>query len=581
MTHKALKAHRVESGDRIWWWITGETAYHRDVLKEHAVWSNKRVQWYFVGVQLPAPLAALCQITQEKAPKVKAWSKPDSVEPTDSAIPLPAVATTQPIKSPAAAFRKIADGLDKQIAHKLADRLENTAKRSREAASQREDGRSLQLLQAKLRALAEAWDADTLPAILRGVTTRALVEELVYGHKPTRLYVGEYELGDLDQYTKGKPNSAVPRKLLDVLRRRMDRHQADIHGQLEVVQLEALLKLATEKKAFYIQTISDRLKEWKAQEKAGINTPQAWERAIDAIATLEVGAAGQKTDKDRIKEIKQSLMGLKFNDFFPTPDSVVDMMLDQAEIESGMTVWEPSAGWGNIADAVRDAHPDTYLEVTEAAYKLRDILKLKGHTLLDPPDCLEHKGWQFDRILMNPPFSENQDIRHVRHAYANLKAGGRIVAIMCEHAFFGREKVCQEFREWLFEVGSAEELPDGAFLESERPTGVKTRLVVIDKPQVEEIEVPEPTSAWMQTIAPSCAVCGAIKHGYFVGMKKAVGYHCNKLARWIFGNSPGTLRIGRDRRLMCTADWFNRMRLQPFSPQRYNRQQDKINHPPL
>ena len=35
----------------------------------------------------------------------------------------------------------------------------------------------------------------------------------------------------------------------------------------------------------------------------------------------------------------------------------------------------------------------------------------------------------YDRIIMNPPFSDGRDIQHVQHAYNLLRPGGRIGAI--------------------------------------------------------------------------------------------------------------------------------------------------------
>ncbi len=82
---------------------------------------------------------------------------------------------------------------------------------------------------------------------------------------------------------------------------------------------------------------------------------------------------------------------------------------------------------------------------------------------------------------MNPPFEDSQDIFQVLKAYKHLKIGGRIVAIMGEGAFFRTDKRSVAFREWLDERGWSEQLEDGSFKASDRPTGVNTRLVVIDK----------------------------------------------------------------------------------------------------
>ena len=46
-------------------------------------------------------------------------------------------------------------------------------------------------------------------------------------------------------------------------------------------------------------------------------------------------------------------------------------------------------------------------------------------------DFLEQNGnlGTFDRILMNPPFQNGADIKHIQHAMKMLKPGGRLIAI--------------------------------------------------------------------------------------------------------------------------------------------------------
>lgn len=49
-----------EEGGKVWWWLTGETYPHRDLLKRHgARFSGKRKAWYYVGAELPAAIRAL------------------------------------------------------------------------------------------------------------------------------------------------------------------------------------------------------------------------------------------------------------------------------------------------------------------------------------------------------------------------------------------------------------------------------------------------------------------------------------------------------------------------------------------
>src|SRR5690606_5224314 len=108
----------------------------------------------------------------------------------------------------------------------------------------------------------------------------------------------------------------------------------------------------------------------------------------------------------------------------------------------------PSAGKGNIADAIKEAEPQADLDVIEINSRLRDILEAKGHNIVGY-DFLEYNEAKYDRIVMNPPFEKGQDIDHVKHAYDLLKPVVRIVSIMSEGPFLRRDKKAAEFRDWL------------------------------------------------------------------------------------------------------------------------------------
>jgi hypothetical protein len=117
----------------------------------------------------------------------------------------------------------------------------------------------------------------------------------------------------------------------------------------------------------------------------------------------------------------------------------------------------------------------------EPVSPLQNILKVKGYNVSEDRDFMEHKG-EYDRIIMNPPFENMQDVDHVKHAYKLLAKGGKLVAITSESPFFRGDKKATEFRDWLDNVGGeSEKLPEGSFKTSDRSTGVNTRLVVITK----------------------------------------------------------------------------------------------------
>lgn len=221
----------------------------------------------------------------------------------------------------------------------------------------------------------------------------------------------------------------------------------------------------------------------KRLKNMGIETPAELRAAVREFISVQE----KPKTTDKVKQLEREMVG-RVNDgldFFPTPEGTVKDMIDAAGIEPGMSVLEPSAGMGHIAEQIRESgvSPD----VVELSGKRRELLEAKGFNVVgqDFMDTSE----QYDRIIMNPPFSDRRDAEHVQHAYELLKPGGRLVAIMGEGVFFGQDKKAQAFREWLDSVGgTSEKLAEGTFLDKSLPvnTGVNSRMVVIDKPTKQE-----------------------------------------------------------------------------------------------
>jgi methylase of polypeptide subunit release factors len=123
-------------------------------------------------------------------------------------------------------------------------------------------------------------------------------------------------------------------------------------------------------------------------------------------------------------------------EFFPTPPAVVDLLLKRAELSPGMRVLEPSAGQGNIAVPCANAGGlvDCYelMPLNFAILSKDDRLGVVhyGDFLQAEPRA------EYDRILMNPPFGRQADIKHVLHALKFLKPGGRLVSVMAASVAF-------------------------------------------------------------------------------------------------------------------------------------------------
>jgi hypothetical protein len=168
---------------------------------------------------------------------------------------------------------------------------------------------------------------------------------------------------------------------------------------------------------------------------------------------------------------------------FETPSELADHLCSFLDINSDDTCLEPSAGLGRIITALDGCKPAsiTAVEIDQdnitalQAQGLAGVIR-QGDFLEQDPQTL-----QVSKIAMNPPFAKNADIRHVRHAFACLKPGGRLAAIVGEHSFFGQERECAEWRDWLDSLCAyVEPVAAGAFKKS--GTGVASRIVVLNKP---------------------------------------------------------------------------------------------------
>lgn len=188
--------------------------------------------------------------------------------------------------------------------------------------------------------------------------------------------------------------------------------------------------------------------------------------------------------EDPVKAAERKLVGQKVGiDFFPTPKSLAQRMVELAGIKKGDRVLEPSAGSGNIADAAKTAGAD--VDTIEVSSQLRELLGLKGHNLIGHDfEVEDYTGRYYDAVLMNPPFSDRKDALHIMRAFDLLKKGGTLVAIAGEGVFFGSDAKAVGFREWLKEHRAhIEKLPEGTFLDKSllATTGANARLIVMTR----------------------------------------------------------------------------------------------------
>lgn len=115
----------------------------------------------------------------------------------------------------------------------------------------------------------------------------------------------------------------------------------------------------------------------------------------------------------------------KSHQFYPTPEAIARDAVEMAEISPWHYCLEPSAGTGSLAKAIPGAV--TCVEVSDLHC---GVLEAKNHQVVKA-DFLEwSEGRVFDRIVMNPPYSQGRWQRHVEHAANMLRPDGILVAIL-------------------------------------------------------------------------------------------------------------------------------------------------------
>jgi len=341
----------------------------------------------------------------------------------------------------ASKLRALADSMEKAIDAKMnppISKQRTTRRRTRIASGMREEGRQMELVQTWLYRLADAWDAGNVLPLLSRIDSRS------------PLYQFTMMLASLWRYPD--PNSS--------------RHAQDYSFQA----------------VDDIWTSGHSSDQGRCKILVGIgitNGQMTWD-AMMALKSL-AGPSAIDPKKVKIEQMLNDLIGTRIPGYFPTPKPIAQMVIDLAGIRDGMRVLEPHGGSGSLCDAMKAKYPNVVLEVVEIDFDLREILELKGYNIIGH-DFLAIQDVLWDRIIANPPFENLADIDHTLHAFDRLLPNGRLVTIMSTGWTFRKDKKAEDFRDWVNDVGGDWELlPEGAFYESDRPTGVRTGILVVNK----------------------------------------------------------------------------------------------------
>lgn len=172
-------------------------------------------------------------------------------------------------------------------------------------------------------------------------------------------------------------------------------------------------------------------------------------------------------------------MAIFDKDFFPTPENVIEKMLEGVAIENKI-ILEPEAGKGDIMDYCNN-HGAKEILFCELNADLAKICEDKGRFMCS--DFLQLEAAQvshIDLIIMNPPFSADE--KHILHAFDIAPAGCKIIALANSQTVKNSFSSSRRQLKTLIESYGTGESLGNCFSTAERATGVEVHLIKLQKP---------------------------------------------------------------------------------------------------
>lgn len=162
--------------------------------------------------------------------------------------------------------------------------------------------------------------------------------------------------------------------------------------------------------------------------------------------------------------------------FFPTPVKVVDKMILTANLKPDSIMLESSAGTGRILDEAKKVinSVDNFV-VIEMNGERQRILRDKGYKVdfngtfedsLKDSETLK-KIKNCDKVVINPPFKNDSDVKHLLISYMFCADNADVVSILQENSLYYDRQIHRVFKEFLSLIGKdayeVVSLPAGSF----------------------------------------------------------------------------------------------------------------------
>lgn len=185
-------------------------------------------------------------------------------------------------------------------------------------------------------------------------------------------------------------------------------------------------------------------------------------------------------------------------DFYPTPDNLIDKMLDGVNLSMIHSILEPSAGKGDIVEHLKRKETETNeyytkykfdIDCIEKDSSLKCILKSKGFRVVHDDFLTYSTMKEYDLIIMNPPFSNG--CKHLLKALEmQRRNGGAIISLLNAETL--RNKCSNEriaLSHMLKEYHADIQYMQNAFVDGERKTEVEIALIKVQLPEVKKTSI--------------------------------------------------------------------------------------------
>ena len=165
-----------------------------------------------------------------------------------------------------------------------------------------------------------------------------------------------------------------------------------------------------------------------------------------------------------------------------TSIDVVNELLQECDMDSGISILEPSAGSGDLVNGILLLYPflDLDIDCIELNKEKREQLISKGFNVVGEDFMKFTTDKEYDLIIACPTFKDNVDVEHIIHMYRFLKIGGSLVSLTSPHWTTKNSERQTNFRSWLMDKDyKLKMLKDCSFVENYKTQ--PTMLIKITK----------------------------------------------------------------------------------------------------